>query len=361
MFSIQEMLNKTEIQTHIKMVKKQLDAGSFHPSKGSLQTVESPALQAEILETLNSMPLQHIMKRSKEFLAKSGTTGISGAAYLIPDALHMRLMATSKQTDKVPLFAAEVVNGWKGGNLLVDIATRTEEGTLFKWTMHPQQSVSGAQSPMVTAKATQATLKPVQFTVTPAITNDLIEDNNFDIVAWHIDEAARNIGQYATDLALADLKTASDGDGTQCALTAGADTTTSATILEAVEEVGSEFHSPDTLICTHKAWSDAICVTASNAGCQYPPPPQGYDAKFHMLDTVFTNSKNLHAGVTSGKMTNCISLVLDRTRALLCGRKRWMQIEKYGDPVSDLSALTITNRQDCVTLYNDASCEITES
>ena len=356
------MIQKDEIQTQIKKVKHQLDGGTFHPSKGSVLNVK-PALRQEIKESLQAYTLS-------EFLSK---TTQSGATYLVPDVIHMQLIGTSQQTDKVPLFAAQVVNGWKGGNLLVNIAVRTAESTLFKWTIHPQQSISGAQSPMVNVKTTQATLKPVQFSVTPVIGNDLIEDNNFDLVSWHTDEAARQIGQYATDLAIADLKAASDGDGAQCVVAAGSDTTLPSTIEEAYREVGSEFHNPNVLITTHEAWGDAIGSGSEVAGgaagdyyrfavgTQYPSVTAGYDAKFQMLDVIFNNSKNLHAGVTTGKMTDCISLVLDRNRALLCGRKRWMQIENYSSPVVDLANMTITCRQDCVTLYKDASCEITET
>jgi len=297
----------------------------------------------------------------REFLAKSGTTGIAGAVYMVPDALHTHLIGASYTSDKVPLFAAEVVNGWNGGDLLVDIAKRQAEGTVFKWTLRPQLTTSGATQPSQTVETVQATLKPIMFSVTPRIGNDLIEDENFQLVEWHATQAAQQIGQYATDLAIADLKAASDGDGTQASHNAGADTTTSANVLLGVEKLGSEFWNPNTMICTHKAWADAICVTASDASLQFPPPPEGYDAKFQMLDTIFCNSKNLHAAVSSNLMTNCVTIVLDRRAALLCGRKRWMQIENYAEPIRDLSNIVVTCRQDNVTLYKDASCEITET
>jgi len=270
-------------------------------------------------------------------------------------------MGAVRATDKVPLFSAEVVNGWKGGDLKVDIAVRSSEGTLFKWVMHPKVPSSGSGAPTETVETVQATIKPKHFNVAPRITNDLIEDNNFQLVEWHLTQAAQQLGQYATDLAIADLKAAADGDGTQGTVTAGADTTTTANVTEAIEELGSEFWNPNTMIVTYKAWVDAINVTASHAGITYPLPPEGYDAKFQCLDVIFNNSKNLHAGVTSDKLTNCVTLVLDRTAALLCGRKRWMQIENYSNPVRDLAGAVISCRQDCVTLYKDASNEITEA
>lgn len=355
-YSIQEMVGKCE--TQIREIKKKMSNGVFHPEQSSIFDNQTSEVKWKLQETLRTIPLH-------EFLAKSGTTGIAGAYYLVPDAMHTHLMGAVRATDKVPLFSAEVVDGWKGGDLKVDIAIRSSElsgaNPLFKWVMHPKVPASGSGAPTETVETVQATISPKHFNVAPRITNDLIEDNNFQLIEWHLTQAAQQLGQYATDLAIADLKAAADGDGTQGTVTAGADTTTTANVTEAIEELGSEFWNPNTMIVTYKAWVDAINVTASHAGITYPLPPEGYDAKFQCLDVIFNNSKNLHAGVATNKMTNCVTLVLDRTAALLCGRKRWMQIENYSNPVRDLAGAVISCRQDCVTLYKDASNEITEA
>jgi len=355
-FSIQEMVEKCTPQ--IKEIKFQLGKGMFHPETASIFTGQTAAVQAKLQASLNTIPLH-------EFLAKSGTTGIAGAAYLVADAVHNHLMGAVRATDKVPLFSAEVVDGWKGGDLKVDIAVRSSElsgaNPLFKWVLHPKVPSSGSGSPTETVETTQATLTPKSFNVAPRVTNDLIEDNNFQLVEWHLTQAAQQLRQYATDLAIVELEAGSDGTGTQSAVAGGADTTTAANATEAIEELGSEFWNPNTMIVTYKAWVDAINVTASHAGIQYTPPAEGYDVKFQMLDTIFNNSKNLHAGVASGKMTNCVTLVVDRTAALLCGRKRWMRIDNYSEPVRDLAGAVISCRQDCVTLYKDACSVITET
>lgn len=352
-YSIQEMVDKCKPQ--MNQIKRDMSNGIWHPETSSIFDNQTSAIKYKLQVTLGTIPLH-------EFLAKSGTTGIAGAFYLVPDAMHFHLRGAIRAADKVPLFAAEVVDGWKGGDLKVDIAVRSSELTLFKWVLQPQVPTSGSGAPTETVETVQATIKPKHFNVAPRITNDLLEDaGGLKLVEWHLTQAAQQLGQYATDFAIQDLKDASDGDGTQGTVTAGADTTTTAHVTEAIEELGSEFWNPNTMIVTYKAWVDAINVTASHAGITYPLPPEGYDAKFQMLDVVFNNSKNLHAGVTTAKMTNCVTLVLDRTAALLCGRKRWLQIENYSNPVRDLAGAVISCRQDCVTLYKDASSEITES
>ena len=357
MLSFQEMVNKTEDQRH--NLKRHLGRGVFHPDECSIFHGLKPADYIELKEAYNRYTLA-------EFLAKSGTTGIAGAAYLIPDKVHDTLIAASYKSDKVPLFAAQVVNGWPGGKLLVDIAVRKAipdaAMSLGKWSLHPKQFSSGGKMPVQTVETVQATLEPKGFSVHPNIGIDLVEDAMVpDLVEWHVKHAAQQIGQYATDLALLDITAHADGDGTALDITAGADTTTSSNIFDAVEEMGSGQWNPDTLICTHKAWVDAICVTASSSGVQFPPPPEGYDAKFQMLDVILNNSSSLYDDVVTLLMTECDSIVLDRSAALLCGRKRWMKIENYGDPVRDLATAVVSCRQDCVTLYKDAICTIEEA
>lgn len=362
-FSIQEMVEKSTEQ--IEEIKFHLGKGQFHPETCSILNGQTAAVKAKLQASLDTIPLH-------EFLAKSGTTGIAGAAYLVADAVHNHLMGAVRATDKVPLFSAEVVNGWKGGDLRVDIAVRSSElsgaNPLFKWVTHPQVPSSGSGSPTETVETTYATLTPKMFNVAPRVTNDLIEDNNFELVEWHLTQAAQQLGQYATDLAIADLKAAADGTGTQSTVAAGVNTTQSGHVIEGIREIGAEFWYPNTMIITHEAWGDSAGVIEA-AGTYwgftqnvfYGTVLPGYDAKYQMLDTIFNNSKNLHAGVDTAKMTACVTLVLDRTAALLCGRKRWMRIDNYSEPVRDLAGAVISCRQDCVTLYKDACSEITET
>ena len=368
MLSIQEMVDKTEEQR--KQVKRLLASGSFHPGEASILHDQKPADYWQLRESLEKIPLS-------EFLHKVQISTKIGAAYLIPDKLHTTLIAASYQSDKVPLFAAQVVNGWDGGDLLVDIAirqsvggTKSERG---KWSLHPKIFSSGGAMTQQTVETKQATLSPKSFSVPFHIASDLIDSSAFDLIQWHINHAAQQIGQYATDLALADLIAGSDGDGTQCTVGTGGTSTTSTQVVEAIREVGAEFWNPNTMVITHEAWGDSVGqgqkVTSGAAGdiwtftqgLQFPSPPEGYDAKFQMLDVIFNNSSNLCTDVTSEKMTACITLVLDRSVALLCGRKRWMKIEKYANPVADLECAVVSCRQDNVTLYKDAVCKLTES
>ena len=60
-------------------------------------------------------------------------------------------------------------------------------------------------------------------------------------------------------------------------------------------------------------------------------------------------------------MTACKTIVFDRNNALFTGRKTWMRIENYSDPVRDLAGAVIRCRQDSVSLQNDCVYVLTET
>jgi len=62
-----------------------------------------------------------------------------------------------------------------------------------------------------------------------------------------------------------------------------------------------------------------------------------------------------------GVMDNLVTVVFDKDYALLSGRKRWLRIENYSDPIRDLVGATVTARQDSVTIYDDSIAVITET
>ena len=199
MLSIQETTQKAEVKQQLELIEKSMDAyAEFHPDRASILNVESPALRAELMEMLQKIPLS-------EFLAKSGTTGIAGAAYMVPDKIHQDLIYASQQTDIVPHIGG-VINGWKGGDLKVDIVSDE--------TYKAQEYTSGGAKPTQTVETVQATITPKTFGVPILITEDLIEDNAFDLVTYHINKAAEAMGNLASNLALTVLKTAADGWGT---------------------------------------------------------------------------------------------------------------------------------------------------
>jgi len=359
MLSIQDIVQKTAYQR--KQIRETMDSwGMYHPN---IQTPEQtntsiteglkPADKAAVKEAIRHIPL-------REFLAKSGTTGIAGAAYLVPDKVHDELIMYSKVTDICPLIG-HVATGWRGGALKVDIVSDES------YAAHP--FASGGQFSTQTVAAMQATIAPKSFGIAPRITGDMIEDANFSLVDYHLQKAALGMGEYASELALTVLKTATDGWGTvNSSATGDADETklvngTTSDIGDAVRGVGNDQFIANTLVTTPESWAHSISTQATEVGWSLQQATEGYTAKLGILDVVMSTNKILHdsTDAVGGAFTECVNIIFDRANALLTGRKRWMEIRNYADPVRDLAGSTITARQDSVTLYDDSIYVLTET
>lgn len=349
MYSIQEMVNKCEKQ--LKEVEQSMDAsGGFHPEDANIFNGQSRAVTRELHESLHGIGLPRLL----EYLAKSGTADIAGAAYLVPDAVSQTLYKSAKRFDIVPLISMAVLTQWSGGDLDVQVAYDDEyEAKYFG---------SGGDLPTETVHTAQATLKPRNFGISPRINNNLIEDQQYDLLNWHIERAGEKIAQFASKQALQDLMDSGDGDGTQNTVTsANGDETLPSEVLAAFDANGADGFVSDTLITTPEAWSHSIAVDATAAyyptGVTTGAPAPGFHMKFHNMDVLFRTDDCLYTGA----WTAAVSLIFDRKNALLTGRKRWLAMEKYANPVADLAGAVVSARQDSVTVYNDACCELTET
>ena len=370
MLSLQEAVQKDTIKQQLHLVEQQMDAyGEFHPDRASVFDIEKPALRQQIQEMIHTIPL-------REFLAKSGTTGIAGAAYMVPDKLHDDIINYSMQTDIVPLIG-KVVNGWEGGDLTVNITNKA--------TYKAKQYSTGGAKPASTIETVQATITPLTFGVPLLITQTLIEDAAYGLIDYHLNEAAKAMGELSTQLAVTVLAAASDGWGTLNSGASGdADETkfsgaTTTGIDTALGLLTDDRWIGNTVLLTSEAWEHSVHKTigsetgggaagdfwqpaAPYENVQYPPLQEGFTFKVGNLDFLINNTDALHDGGNPGTaMTSCKTVVFDRNNALITGRKRWLQIDNYADPIRDIAGATISARQDSVSLYDDAVCVITET
>lgn len=361
MLSIQEMADKTKVQR--KQIEDTMDHwGFYHPNintpehtKASLYDGLSLADELEIRETLRSIPLHEFLSKTSHDIGR----GVTYGAYLIPTKVHDELLSYSRLTDACPLIG-HVVTGWRGGNLTVDVVNDA--------TFLAKPFASGGQISSETVETVETTIVPKGFSINANITNDLIEDANFGMVEYHIQRAAMACGDYATSLALTVLITPPDGWGTlNSSNTGDADETKltnggASDIVTAIRRLGDDRWIADTMVTTPESWGHSISMQAQPTGWNETPPTEGYTNKLGQLDVLQLTNQELHASTdTEGAVfTNCITLIFSRQNAMLTGRKRWLQINNYSDPVKDLAGATITCRQDSVTLYKDAVYKLTE-
>lgn len=355
MYSLQEICSKFKPQ--LDAVEKRMDAyAEFHPADISvLDGVNlKPAERTGIKETLKAMPLGYMMK---EFLV----SGLAGAAYLIPDKIYDILFEAGAVNDIVPECAPIV--SCPGSVLKVDV----EKDGQFK----AHFVGGGGEAPVETVHTSEVQITPRLFSIRPAISQELIEDSQFDLIELHLRRAGEMMGQFSTEQYLACLTTgASTGaDGTQNTVDSGTNNVMDLSdIVEAWAANLEDGFLSDVIILPPTLYGT---VLKDNTVSMYSDSWHTrmaenrhplVQAEFMGMSVIVVKHMNTaYAG--DGRLYDASSkwhaFVLDKAHASLTVRKRWMRIDNYSDPVRDLVGAVVSARQDSETIYNDASCEIT--
>jgi hypothetical protein len=337
MIGLQEMIRRTVDQR--KEIEEAMDQtkSGFYPGDASILKGQPQARKLEMMETLRNVPLRHFIK---EYLGSSGTAGLAGAAYLIPDKIYDVFFESACQTDIVPL-CCNIVD-CPGSSLKVDIEkTGQYEAHFFG---------GGGAQPTETIETTQATITPKLFGIRPEITNELIEDANWDVMELHLRRAAQEMGKFASNIFLGDLILGADGDGTQNAVTtATADMTYLRDLANGWEANAQDGYISDVAIITPEPLANILADATVSV----------YSDSFHtraLTDSplVWGNFMGMKVVLVIGMNESYTgtgalyisskwhSFVLNKANAMLAVRKRWLKIENYSKPIQDLVGASVT-------------------
>jgi len=191
MLNIKEMVDKTGDQR--KAVEDVLDRGYYDFNEASLLRGQGDEDKQQIMETMRTITLADLVKRAsdqdapwlkrgriKEFLARSGTSGIAGAYYLIPEKVHQIMFDSAVQADVCADISIAMVPPEQipGTTQRVDVA---KDGSYSV-----KKFSSGGKMPTETIETVKSdfdfsVIMGINFT----IANDLIEDAQFDVVEMH--------------------------------------------------------------------------------------------------------------------------------------------------------------------------------
>jgi hypothetical protein len=94
--------------------------------------------------------------------------------YLVATKIYDTLVYAARQYDIVPLISATVADRWDGSDLVIDV--------IVDGSYKAQPFVSDAALPSTTVETVKTTLKPVSYGLNIPVTDDLIEDNRFDLI-----------------------------------------------------------------------------------------------------------------------------------------------------------------------------------
>ena len=341
--SPQELKEKTIINQ--KTIEEVLDIGKeFHPDLASIYTNLKPEDTQLVKETIRAIPL-------KEFLSRGQTLG----NYLVAAKVNDELIFGSRLGDRVPYISAQVITGWSGADLDITVSGVGDTG----WSFTPDVGVSGGIAATNTGNVTKATISPIFFNTNIRISNDMLDDAaaNADLLTYHIRAAGQEMGMYGTRMAVKVLAANTDGLGTANTQAGDAGETKfggSATkdVLAAFGLCKQDgFHATSVLTNYESARHSILAYS----GATFMPAKEGYDFWLNGFDIAV---HPYHLDLTDTRLT---TLVFDRNNALITGRKRWLQIENYSDPIRDLAGAIVTARQDSVTLFKEATCKIEEA
>jgi hypothetical protein len=357
MISLQDVISKTQQQRNAIHECLQRTSGTvgWHPEDASIYDGLNAADTYEVSEFMRNISLA-------ELLVKGSSA--QGADDIVAAKLHDTLIYAAKDYDLAPLIGYTVTK-WAGSDLKVNIV---KDGSYT-----PKPFAAGAKLPDVNASFVSATLTPVSYGLPIVAGNDMIDDNQYGLIQWHVEQAGKACAELSSQLALAVLLAPPDGDGTANTITTTTqDNTTYQEVLDAVDDCGEDQFSANTLLCTSEAYSHNIHYaevaggtagdfgvrSAVNAGA----PAAGFDFKLDMLDAKLVNYPCMHdsTDLAGAAFTTCKSVVFDRRNALLTGRKRWLEVKNFSNPFKDISGAVVSFRQDSVTLYKDAGCVLTE-
>jgi len=318
----------------------------------------NPDDATRLAETVKTIPFKMMVK---EFLAGSGTTGIGGAAYLIPVKIHSILQTYASPVDIINDVSSMVLPASEipGSTLDITIAKRSS--------YTPTPSASGGKINEQELGFTKATLNfNKTLSVNFGIGNDLLEDTpQINLMELHIRMAGQEMGKRSTTEVLSVMSSTTDGDGTLNTDTAGADTTTLNDISDSVDQIRCDEFEPNRLLACSHVMKDALMkdttYMVTGGATEYRDTIlHGGDPKVWGLTWVKCDHPSLWT--EAGNLpTNCISYVYSKDYSYLSGRKRWLRIENYSDPVRDLVGAVVTSRQDTVSMYNDSVCKSSES
>lgn len=352
MFSIQECVDKTAEQT--RKIEEYMDTnGYFDPYECNIFLGLKRSVQRELAETFRRTTIKEWVTSTG---LATGTLGAGGVNYLVPTYVSTRLHMAMSGRDVAPAVSAEVFEDQAGETVYVNSLARMLAGI--------------TEGPSSTGGSTfnAATVSMERVVAPMIITNEMIEDSQYNLVEFGIRGAGVAMAEQTTDKLCAILKrtTGTTGWGTKTTEAAGADTTTPANVAACAQEVaagdpagGIGMYYPNLLVCTPEVWNDALTTTAGHPTV-HPPLNPMFDAWYSCLNVKFVNSDQM--GTVSGnKLTNAVTIVMEKERGIVTCRKNWLRIENYSNPVKDLAGAVVSGKQGIGELVDAAIGVLTET
>lgn len=222
---------------------------------------------------------------------------------------------------------------------------------------YAEEVAEGAEIPIDTQDYSKTDFVIKKIGRRPLITNELIEDGLFDVIALELKKAGAAL---ENKLNMDALNTLINSAIASEALTSAGIVQVS-DIATAIGKVKKNNFIPDTLILSPTAEStllrDSNLVYVNRAGDNSALRGGNIGATLLGLKPYTTSvTGDGWGGETSG---DTLALVIDRTHAGAIAMRRDLTIEQYKDPIRDLAGMSITMRYDVKSFFSNAIVKIT--
>lgn len=215
--------------------------------------------------------------------------------------------------------------------------------------MRVRTIAEGAGIPIDNVTFSSINLKPLKYGVRPVITKEMIEDSQFDLMAYNLATAGREMAENEDALIVTD---ALDNAGNTVA---GGAAVTIANITRAMQYLEDSDYRPNVLLVGPEVANDLRNIDTFAEADKFGTremQERGFIGRIYGMDVFM---------MSTAAITSTSSYVIDREQAFVIAEKRPVSIEEYDDKTHDLSGVVITQRIKIRHLRASAIAKVTST
>lgn len=274
--------------------------------------------------------------------AFSTTAGSSTASYLIPRTLYGELIKAVRKNLVLSALAARRISPASIPGSSIALSLQTPES------MSVARVNEGAEVPLGVEQYEGFTLTPVKYGVRVWITQEMIEDSNWDVMAMNIETAGYELADNEESLIVAQLDAASTASSHNVA---NSNATLPVTdITAAIQYLRSDNHNPTHFIIGAELENDIYNLDgfthADKSGVN--DPTRRLIGKIAGMKVIVSNNVSAKLGY-----------VIDASHAFVIAEKRPITIRRFFNAARDTSEAVVTQRIAVRYLRANAVSEIT--
>ena len=288
--------------------------------------------------------------KSLQELADSGILFKSAENELIKQNLF-NIIKDAAIASPVGRQVIDVINMKYGSTLDFDLADKDS--------MDVREIAEGAVYPLDAESYTKKSATPKKYGIRIAVTNEMIEDSNWDLVQRNLREAGRRMGLKEDSLIFAALQDTTNGfasattAGTSHAITSGGTELAMADLTEGQRVVDQENYTPNTLVLNPKQVKelrDLDTLTEADKIGDRRMYERGWVGRIYGMDTIITNTLSADTAI-----------VMDKNEGGGLVIRRPLTVEKWKEPIRDLTEAVVSTRMSAICFRPEAGAVITVS